>query len=102
MATRGSGLNFTAVSIATAGSLTVELINRLINVQLNKVSRKIEGLKGKLATNANTVEDYKTQTIDPTIKCDTTLEVVKSLPKFTGKPTEYVGWREAAETVMSL
>jgi len=40
------------------------------------VSRKIEGLEGKLATDANTVEDYKIQTIDPTIKCDTTLEVV--------------------------
>jgi len=48
------------------------------------------------------VEDYKIQTIDPTIKCDTALEVVKSLPKFTGEPTQYVGWREAAETVMSL
>jgi len=44
----------------------VELINRLINVQLNEVSEKIEGL----ATYANTVEDYKIQTIDPTIKFD--------------------------------
>jgi len=48
------------------------------------------------------VEDYKIQTIDPTIKSDTTLEVIKSLPKFTGEPTQYVCWREAAETVMSL
>jgi len=94
--------NFSAGSIATAGGLTVELINRLINVQLNEVSWKIEGLEGKLATDANTVEDYKIQIIDPTIKCVTTLEVVKSLPKFTGEPTQYVGWREAAETVMSL
>jgi len=80
----------------------VELINRLINVQLNEVSRKLEGLEGRLATNANTAKDYKIQTIDPTTKCDTTLEVVESLPKFTGEPTQYVGWREAAETVMSL
>jgi len=94
--------NFSAGSIATAGGLTVELINRLINVQLNEMSRKIEGLEGRLATDANTVEDYKIQTIDPTIKCDTALEVVKSLPKFTGEPTQYVGWREAAETVTNL
>jgi len=74
----------------------------LINVQLNEVSRKIEGLEGKLATDANPVEDYKIQTIDPTIKCDITLEVVKSLKKFTGEPTQYVGWREAAETFYRL
>jgi len=84
MATGGSAPNFSAGNIATAGGLTVELINRLINVQLNEVSRKIEGLDGKLATDANTVKD-------PTIKCDTTIEVVKSLLKFTGEPTQYVG-----------
>jgi len=69
----------------------VELINRLINVKFNEVSRKIEGLKGRLATDANTVEDYQIQTTDPTIKCDTTLVLVKSLPKFTGEPTQYLG-----------
>jgi len=36
------------------------------------------------------------------IKCETTLEVLKSLPKFTGVPTQYVGWRETAETAISL
>jgi len=55
-----------------------------------------KGEEGRLTTDANSVKDYKIQTIDPTIKCDTTLEVVKSLPKFTGEPTQYVGWREAA------
>jgi len=61
----------------------VELINRLINVHLKEVSSKIEGL----ATDANTVEDYKIQTIDPTIKFDL----------YQNSPG-----REAAETVMSL
>jgi len=37
MATGGSAPNFSAGSIATAGGLTVELINRLINVQLSEV-----------------------------------------------------------------
>jgi len=37
MATGGSAPNFSAGRIATAGGLTVELIN----VQLNEVSRKI-------------------------------------------------------------
>jgi len=47
MTTGGSAPNFSAGSIATAGGLTVELINRLINVQLDEVSRKIEGLEGR-------------------------------------------------------
>jgi len=47
MATGGSAPNFSAGSIATAGGLTVELINRLINVQLSEVSRTLKGLEGK-------------------------------------------------------
>jgi len=39
MATGGSAPNFSAGSIATAGGLTVELIERLINFQLNEVSQ---------------------------------------------------------------
>jgi len=68
MATGGSAPNFSAGSIATAGGLTVELIERLINFQLNEVSRKIEGLEGRLATNANTVEDYKKKNNRPNYK----------------------------------
>jgi len=45
------------------------------------------------------MEDYKIQEIDPTIKCEAILEVIKSLP-FTGKPTQCVGWMKAAETEM--
>jgi len=48
------------------------------------------------------MEDYKIQTIDKTKKCETTLEVVRSLPKFTGEITQYVDWREVAETAISL
>jgi len=43
MASGGSAYTFSAGSIPTAGGLTVQLTNRLINVQLNEVSRKIEG-----------------------------------------------------------
>jgi len=32
-----------------------------------------------LATDANIVEDYKIQEVDPNVKCDTTLEVIKSV-----------------------
>jgi len=101
MATGGSAI-FSAGGLATASNLTVELINKLTNIQLSEVSKKIDGLEEKLATDANIVEDYKIQEVDPNVKCETTLEVIKSLPKLTREPTQYVGWREAPETAMSL
>ncbi len=101
MATGGSA-NFSAGSLVTSSNLTVELINRLISAQLGEVNKKIDGIELKIVSETNIVEDYKLQEVDPNVKCETTLEVIKSLPEFTGEPTQYVGWREAAETVMSL
>jgi len=69
---------------------------------LSEVSKKIDVLGERLGTDANIVEDCTIQKVDPNIKCGTTLEVFKSIPKFTGEPTQYVAWREAAETAMSL
>jgi len=91
MATGGSVPTLSAGGISSASNLTMELINRLINVQLSEVTKKIEGIEGQLTANRNKVEDYKIQTIDRTIKCETTLEVIKSLPKFTGEITQYAG-----------
>jgi len=51
------------------------------------VTRKIEGIEGQLIAS-------RIQTIDPTIKWETTLGVVKSLPKFISEITQYVGWRD--------
>jgi len=98
----GSVTTLSSGGISSASNLTMELINRLINVQLSEVTRKIEETEGQLTANKTEVDDYKIQTIDRTIKCETTLDVIKSLPKFTGKITQYVGWREAAETAISL
>jgi len=73
MATGGSTLpTLSAGGISSASNLTMELINRLINVQLTEVTRKIEGIEGQLTANRNEVEDYKIQTIERTIKCETT------------------------------
>jgi len=58
MATGGSA-NFSDGGLSPASNLTVELINRLINIQLSEVSKKIDGLEEKLATDANIVEEYQ-------------------------------------------
>jgi len=41
------------------------------------------------------VEVFERVTPDPTIKCDVKLDIVKSLPTFSGSH-EYVSWRPAA------
>jgi len=71
MATEGSAPTFTAGGISSATNLTMELINRLINVQLGEGTKKIEGIEGQLNASRDVVEDYNIQTINQTIKCET-------------------------------
>lgn len=92
----GANTHMIGSGLGTGSSITMEFINRLINVQLNDLNAKVDDLTSKLENKNNTVEDYKVQIIDPNISCETTLEVVKALPKFYGEQTQYVGWREAA------
>jgi len=47
--TTGGSANFCAGGLATASNLTVELISRLINVQLRAVNKKKLWLRGKVS-----------------------------------------------------
>jgi len=60
--------------LAANSNLRVRFINRLVNVQLSEVSKKIDGLEEMLATDANAMEDYKIQEIYLTVKTKRTLE----------------------------
>lgn len=66
--------------------------------------QRITELENLLSTNgiSSTVTEFKTQTIDPSITCSETLDVIKSLPEFNGEQTAYVSWREAAQNSMVL
>jgi len=68
MLTGGSAPSFSAGGISSAANLPMELNNRLINVQLGEVTRRIEGIEGQSNASRNVVEHYKIQTIDQTIK----------------------------------
>lgn len=82
---------------------TQEQIRELINAQIGPLQARINELTLNLGrlTGANSVTEYKTQTIDNTVRCDETLDVIKSLPTFDGK-NSYVSWREAATNSMML
>lgn len=48
------------------------------------------------------VEEYREIAIDPTVRCDESLDVVKSLPEFNGDHSRYVSWRQAAHTAYKI
>lgn len=84
---------------------TSEQIRELIEAQVGPLQARINELTITLGhlTNTNTVTEYRTQTIDTSIRCEETLDVIKSLPTFDGKDSNsYVSWREAANNSMRL
>lgn len=78
-------------------------VTGLILSHLRPLQAKIDELTGTLANLScvNTVSEYQTQEINDSIRCDETLDVIKSLPNFDGK-NSYVSWREAANNSMKL
>ena len=64
-------------------------------------NEKIEQLNLKiteLQVTAKNVEEFQEITIDPSVVSNETLDLVKSLPDFDAKISQYVSWRQAAHT----
>lgn len=82
--------------------LTVDLITRLIAESTINLRQEVERLRSQVEIDTRRVTDYVTESIDENIQCQESLDVVKSLPDFSGKLNSYVSWREAAHNAMSL
>jgi len=82
---------------------TQEQVKILIEAQTQPLLRKIEELTKGLqqVVSVNSITEYPVQTIDDNIRCEESLDVIKSLPTFDGK-NSYVSWREAANNTISL
>lgn len=76
-----------------------ELIKEAINTVTLKFEQQILDIKSKYET---TAVDYKKQTINASLSDNETLDVIKSLPNFTGKAGDYISWRESSANSMSL
>lgn len=90
--------------MSTSESNSTELITRLIAANNVSLLAEIKSLKKQindLSTTSNVVE-YKKQTISELITCNEPLDVIKSLPEFSGNCNDYVSWREAAGNSLSL
>lgn len=87
--------------MATSESVSV---TSLISSQIAPLKKTIDELTLKIQslTCSDSVEEYAPQNIDDFIRCDETLDVIKSLPSFDGSESAYVSWREAAVNSMHL
>lgn len=102
----GTGLTQQTVDDIIAKALTDnnKLIQKSFLEQEARYKHEIDKLEGLLSSVGinNSITEYATQTIDPTITCNEPLDVIKSLPEFSGSQTSYVSWREAAHNSIAL
>lgn len=75
-------------------------ISSALSVQAEQFNAKIQDLTDRLerasSISAPQVISYEPVTIDRSVKCEDTLDVVKSLVDFSGDHDNYVSWRQAA------
>lgn len=84
--------------------LSTDVIAELIAVNSRDLENQITSLQNRLTllTTTNTVESYVVEQINDTVQCNETLDIIKSVPEFSGKMNSYVSWREAPNFAMSL
>ena len=83
----------------------MEYFLRIFKNMLHESNAGSERVKTTLenVTNSNLVTEYEKQTITEGIECNETLDVIRSLPEFSGQNlNSYVSWREAAHNSISL
>lgn len=71
-------------------TLKTDLIDRLIANNLTPLHEEIKTLRSLWDSKSKIVTEFQIKTIDHTIPCDETLEIVKSIPQFSEKPDNYV------------
>lgn len=60
--------------------------------QINSITQEIQRLQVKTPA----VVSYQKITVVPGVKCDIKLDIIKSVPDFSGAQDQYVAWRQAA------
>ena len=67
---------------------------KIFNEKISELNTK----RSALQVTTGDVEEFKEIIIDPSVVCNESLDLVKSLPEFEGKIAQYVSWRQAAHT----
>lgn len=80
-------------------------ITAALRVQKQSFEKQIEDLVKRVndvTIKAPEIETFEEIQIIPGRSCDESLDVIKSLPDFEGKPETYVSWRQAAHTAYKI
>lgn len=80
-------------------------VNSALENQARVFEQKLLEMENKFRrtlVSAPEVEVFTDAVITPGVKCDETLDIVKSLPDFEGKIETYVSWRKAAHTAYKI
>jgi len=81
-----------ANAVSAALSEQEERLRIAFATELDAVRTQVSAL----SVQAPQVEVYKRVVPNPAVRCDVKLDIVKSLPTFSGSHDEYVSWRQAA------
>lgn len=60
--------------------------------QINSLAARVQSLQ----VEAPQIITYEKVTVNPEVRCDLPLDIIKSVPEFSGTQDEYVAWRQAA------
>ena len=102
---RSDNNNIMATTAESIRVLVDSAISAALKVQRQQFEKQISDIDNKLekfSLSTPEVVPYKDVEINKEIRCDESLEVVKSLPDFEGKHETYVSWRQAAHTAYKL
>lgn len=78
------------VQAAVAQALAQQQVS--FQAQLTAVQEQITSLR----VDAPQVEVFQRISVDPTVRCDIPLDLIKSIPEFDGTQDDYVAWRQSA------
>lgn len=85
-----------------------EQIREIFNEVTNRVSQVVQADLNRLTQRISQLEiprqvrEYQPITINENVRCEESLDIVKSLPEFNGDEARYVSWRQAAFAAYKL
>lgn len=88
----------------TLQSLLTAAVRQATEQTRSEFQRQVDELNQKLTLlqTPSAVEEYKDIELVEGVRCEESLDIVKSVPEFKGESSKYVSWRQAAVTAHKL
>lgn len=84
-------------------AIVTAAVSAALSSQKEEFDKKLNEIAKRFtSTSIANVESFEEVRILGTVRCEETLDLVKSLPEFDGRQETYVSWRQAAHTAYKL